>query len=89
MATGVAGRNGLAVPRHVDLEIEAGQESVTTQLQLMEAETARDQAQSLDLVTPILVEVTNALRYITESTTEGLQASMNTCRPSVVLSVHK
>ena len=39
MATGVAGRDGLAVPRHVDLEIEAGQESVTTQHQLMEAET--------------------------------------------------
>ena len=31
----------------------------TIQLQLMEAETVRDQAQSLELVTPILVQVTN------------------------------
>ena len=57
MVTGVAGRDGLAAPRHVDLEVEAGQESVTTQLQLMEAETVREQAQSLNLVTQILVQV--------------------------------
>ena len=63
MATGVAGRDGLAAPRHVDLEREAGQETVGTQLQLMEAETVGDQAQRLKLVTQILVEVTNALRY--------------------------
>ena len=44
MVTGGTGGNGLAAPRHVDLEIEAGQETVTTQLQLMEAETVRDQA---------------------------------------------
>ena len=59
MVTGVAGRDGLAAPRHVDLEVEAGQESVTTQLQLMEAETVRDQVQRMELVTQILVQVTN------------------------------
>ena len=59
METGVAGNNGLAAPRHVDLEKEKGQETVTTQLQLMEAETVRDQARSLELVTPILVQVSN------------------------------
>ena len=63
MATGVAGRDGLAALRHVDLEREAGQETVRTQDQLMEAETVRDQARSMKLVTQILVEVTNALRY--------------------------
>ena len=59
MVTGVAGKNGLAAPRHVDLAIEAGQETVTTQLQLMAAETVRDPARSLKLVTQILVQVTN------------------------------
>ena len=47
MVTGVTGSNGLAAPRHVDLAEEAGQETVTTQLQLMEAETVRDQAMNL------------------------------------------
>ena len=37
MVTGGAGSNGLAAPKHVGLEEEAGQETVTTQLQLMEA----------------------------------------------------
>ena len=60
MVTGGTGGNGLAAPRHVDLVIEAGQETVTTQLQLMEAETVRDQAQSLELVTQILVQVISA-----------------------------
>ena len=60
MVTGVAGRDGLAAQRHVDLAEEVEQETATTQLQLMEAETVRDQAQSLELVTQILVEVTNA-----------------------------
>ena len=59
MVTGVAGRDGLAARRHVDLETEAGQETVTTQLQLMEAETVRDQVQRMELVTQILVQVTN------------------------------
>ena len=61
MVTGDPGHNGLAAPRHVDLEIEAGQETVTTQLQLMEAETVRDPAQRLELVTQILVLVTQIL----------------------------
>ena len=44
MVAGVDGRDGLIALRRVDLEKEAGQETVTTQLQLMEAETVRDQA---------------------------------------------
>ena len=59
MVTGVAGRNGLAALRHVDLETEAGQETVTTHDLLMEAETVRDQARRLKLVTQILVQVAN------------------------------
>ena len=59
MVTGVGGRDGPAAPRHVDLEKEADQETATTQLQLMEAETVRDQAWSLELVTKILVQVSN------------------------------
>ena len=47
MVTGVAGSNGLAAPRHVGLEKEAGQETATTQLQLMEADNVRDQAMNL------------------------------------------
>ena len=43
MVTGGPGMNGLPAPKHVDLEPGAGQETVTTQLQLMEAETVRDQ----------------------------------------------
>ena len=42
MATGVAGGNGLAAPRHAGLEKEAGQETATTQFQLMEAATVKD-----------------------------------------------
>ena len=57
MVTGEAGGDGLAAPRHVDLAEEVEQESATTQLQHMEAETVRDQAQSLELVTQILVQV--------------------------------
>ena len=59
MVTGVAGRDGLPALRHVDLAEGAGQETVPTQLLLMEAETVRDQAQRLELVTQILVQVTN------------------------------
>ena len=55
MVPGVAGRNGLAAQRHVDLEIEAGQETVTTQRQLMEAETVWDQAMVLNFVPKNLV----------------------------------
>ena len=59
MVAGVDGRDGLIALRRVDLEKEAGQETVTTQLQLMEAETVMDQARRLELVTQILVQVTN------------------------------
>ena len=59
MVTGVAGRDGLAAPRHVDLGQEEGQETVTTQLQLMEAADVGDQALSLELVTQTLVQVNN------------------------------
>ena len=51
MVTGVPGSNGLAAPRHVDLAGEAGKETATTRLQLMEAQTVRDQAMNLDFVT--------------------------------------
>ena len=59
MVIGDTGHNGLPAPRHVDLETEAGQETVTSQLQLMEEETVRGQARSLELVTQIPVQVTN------------------------------
>ena len=57
MGTGGTGINGLAAPRHVDQGQEAGQESVTTQLQLMVAETVRDQKLSLVFVTQIPVQL--------------------------------
>ena len=57
MVTGVAGRDGLAAQRHVDLAEEVEQESATTQLQLMEAEPVGDQALNLDIVTPTAVQV--------------------------------
>ena len=57
MVAGVAGGDGLAAPIHVDLEIEAGQETVTTQLQLMEAETVRDLRGTRDLVIVYYVEL--------------------------------
>ena len=57
MVTGDPGSNGLAALWHVDQELEAGQESVTTQLQLMEVETVRDQAVSQEFVTQMLVQM--------------------------------
>ena len=57
--TGVGGRDGLAAPRHVGLEKEAGQEIVITQLLPMEEDTVWDQALSLELVTQTLVQVKN------------------------------
>ena len=57
MATGVAGSNGLAARRHVDLEKEAGLETVTTQPQPLEEGTAREQVLNLELVTQTLVQV--------------------------------
>ena len=59
MENGETGKNGQNAQRHVDLGKEAGQGTVTTQLQLMEAETVRDPARSLKFVTQILVQVTN------------------------------
>ena len=55
MGTGVTGHNGLAVPKPVDQDEEAEQESVTTQLQLMEDETVRGQEVSQEVVTQMLV----------------------------------
>ena len=57
LGTGETGRNGQNVQRHVDLGKEAGQGTVTTQLQLMEARTVQDQARSQEFVTPMLVQV--------------------------------
>ena len=57
MVTGDTGHNGLAAPKPVDQGQEAGQESVTTKLQLMEAETVRDQKLSLVFVTQIPVQL--------------------------------
>ena len=57
MATGDPGHNGLAAPRHVDLGQEAGQGSVTTQLQLMEAETVQQDASSHKFATKNYVQV--------------------------------
>ena len=59
MVTGDTGHSGLVAPRPVDQEQEEGQESVTSQLQLMEGETVRDQAMSLVYVTQILVPQVN------------------------------
>ena len=57
MGTGVTGHNGLAVPKPVDQDEEAEQESVTTKLQLMEAETVREEAVSQEFVTQMLVQM--------------------------------
>ena len=57
MVTGVVGMDGLAAPRHVDLGQEAGQGSVTTQLQLMEAETVQQDASSHKFATKNYVQV--------------------------------
>ena len=55
MVTGVSGINGLAAPRRVDQDQEAEQESVTTQSQLMEEETVRDQVKNQEFVTTLLL----------------------------------
>ena len=55
MVTGDTGHSGLAAPKPVDQEQEAGQESVTIQSQLMEAKAVRDQATSQEVVTQMLV----------------------------------
>ena len=55
MVTGVSGINGLAAPRRVDQDQEAEQESVTTQSQLMEEKTVRDQVKNQEFVTTLLL----------------------------------
>ena len=57
MVTGGHGHYGQAAPKHVTQEQEAGQESVTTQLQLWEEETVRDQAVSQEFVALTNVQV--------------------------------
>ena len=57
MGNGGNGSNGQVAPRHVDLGQEAGQETVTIQLQLMEAKNVQDQARSQEFVTQRLVQV--------------------------------
>ena len=57
MGTGETGHSGLAAPRHVDQGQEAGQGSVTTQLQPMEAETVKNQAVRQKIVTQTTVQV--------------------------------
>ena len=64
MVTGETGKNGLAAPKPVDQGQEADQESVTTQLQLMEAETVRDQAMSQEVVTKMFVQLRYVLVFI-------------------------
>ena len=59
METGENGSNGQNVLRNVDLEREAGQEIVTTPLQLMEAKNVQDQAKSQEFATQMLVQVQN------------------------------
>ena len=55
MVTGDTGHNGLAAQKPVDQEPEAGQESVTSQIQLMVAVTVRGQAVSQEFVTQMIV----------------------------------
>ena len=55
MVTGDTGHNGLAAQKPVDQVPEAEQESVATQLQLMEEETVKDQAVNQEFVTQTIV----------------------------------
>ena len=55
MGIGDTGQNGLAVQKPVDQEPEAEQESVTTQSQLMEEKTVRDQVKNQEFVTTLLL----------------------------------
>ena len=49
--------NGLAALRHVEVGQEAGLETVTTQLLLMEGEIVKDQVMSQECVIQRLVQV--------------------------------
>ena len=55
MVTGETGHIGLAALKPVDQGQEADQEPVTTQLQLMEEETVKDQAVNQEFVTQTTV----------------------------------
>ena len=57
MGNGGNGSHGQNVLRNVDLEREAGKETVTTLLQLMEAKNVQDQAKSQESATQMLVQV--------------------------------
>ena len=57
MENGETGKSGQNAQRHVDLGQEAGQGSVTTQLQLMEAETVQQDASSHKFATKNYVQV--------------------------------
>ena len=57
MENGETGKNGQNAQRHVDLGQEAGQGSVTAQLQLMEAETVLQEASSQEFATKNYVQV--------------------------------
>ena len=68
MVTGDTGHNGLAAPKPVDQGQEAGQGSVTTQLQLMEAETVKNQAVGQKFVTQTTVQVKPFIKCLQSST---------------------
>ena len=55
MVTGETGGPGLDALRHVDLGQEAGQETVTIQHQLLEADTVQDPILKQEFVTQMLV----------------------------------
>ena len=57
MGNGGNGNHGQNALRNVDLEREAGIETVTTLLQLMEAKNVQDQAKSQESATQMLVQV--------------------------------
>ena len=66
MVTGDTGPNGLAAPKPVDQGQGAGQGSVTTQLQLMEAETVKNQAVRQKIVTQTIVQVKPFIKCISQ-----------------------
>ena len=59
MEPGQTGRDGLTAPRLAEQGEEADQEDAATRRLLMEAETVRDQALSLEFVTQTTVQVQN------------------------------
>ena len=55
--------NGLAALRHVEVAQEAGQDTVTTQLLLMEGEIVKDQVMSQECVIRMRVQVRSLLFF--------------------------